>query len=111
MVIGLALICLIPGGHGEVSESIYLLVQMKTENAVGKDSTGNSQKAKRKKGSFDPCKACMKYIFHGNLGKGFCPEDRSWFKFHSWKEGLVKGIWPPSQGTNIPFAAPFFYFF
>lgn len=36
MVIGLALICLIPGGHREVSESVYLLVQMKTENAVGK---------------------------------------------------------------------------
>lgn len=36
VVIGLALICLIPGGHREVSESIYLLVQIKTENAVGK---------------------------------------------------------------------------
>lgn len=36
VAIGLALICLVPGGHGEVSESIYLLVQRKTENAVGR---------------------------------------------------------------------------
>lgn len=33
------------------------------------------------KGSFDLGKACVKYIFHGNPGEGFYPEDCSWFKF------------------------------
>lgn len=54
----------------------------------------------QEKGSFDLCKARVKYIFHGHLGKGFLPEDCSWFKFHSQKEtpaafpeeGLLTGI-------------------
>lgn len=58
----------------------------------------------QEKGLFDLGKACMKYIFHGNLGKGFCPEDCSWFKFHSQKdaEGLVRasGCWP--TGSTFP---------
>lgn len=55
MVIGLALICLIPGGHGEVSESIYLLVQMKTENAVGKVAWPSTEKPQGREGNLAHC--------------------------------------------------------
>lgn len=57
----------------------------------------------QEKGSCNLSKACMKYIFHGNLGKGFCPKFVLGSSFIP-EQGQARGLSSLSQGTHIPFS-------